>query len=128
MTNENPAPSSNRQPQNQQKWDQLAKRAQADEQLKQQLMNDPTPLVLKEGMEIPAGAMVRVVRESGRLKCIFETPKAAAAAGAGISESDLSRVVGGAKQLPSALFEIEDYSFDIEQVSTVGSQSSSPKK
>jgi hypothetical protein len=121
MTNENPAPSNNRQAENQQKWTQLAKRAQADEQLKEQLLNDPTPLVMKAGMELPAGATVRVVQDSGHLKCIFETPKVATTgAEAEISESDLSRVVGGAAPKPAPKptptpIEIQDYSFDIEQ-------------
>jgi hypothetical protein len=121
MTNENPAPSNNRQAENQQKWTQLAKRAQADDQLKQQLLNDPTPLILKEGMEIPVGATLRVVQDREHLKCIFETPRAATAGeGAEISESDLSRAVGGAAPRPAPKptptpIEIEDYSFDIEQ-------------
>jgi hypothetical protein len=118
MTNENPAPSNNRQAENQQKWTQLAKRAQADEQLKQELLNDPTPLVMREGIEMPAGATVRVVQDGRLLKCIFETPEAAGAgAGAAISESDLSRVVGGAAPKPAPKptpIEIEDYSFSIE--------------
>jgi hypothetical protein len=110
MTNENSAS-------NQEKWTELAKRAQADAQLKQQLLNDPTPLVLQSGMKIPAGATVRVVEESGHLRCIFEAPKAAAAAaGAEISETDLHSVVGGTKQVASPVYEIEDFSFDIEQV------------
>jgi hypothetical protein len=107
MTNENSAS-------NQEKWTELAKRAQAGAQLKQQLLNDPTPLVLQSGMKIPAGATVRVVEESGHLRCIFEAPKAAA--GAEISETDLHSVVGGTKQVASPVYEIEDFSFDIEQV------------
>lgn len=91
MTNDNFSSSSN-----QQKWSELVKRAQTDEFLHQQLLNDPTPVLQNEGIEIPAGAEARVVEDSGQLQCLFETPQAAAAAaGAELTPDELSGVTGG---------------------------------
>jgi hypothetical protein len=96
MTNESSAPSSNPPPESQQKWSDLVKRARTDERLKQQLLEDPTPVLLREGIDIPEGAQVRVVEARPHLYCIFETPRAAAAAaGAELTADDLSSVTGG---------------------------------
>jgi hypothetical protein len=96
MTNDSSTPSSNPQSENQLKWSELAKRARTDEQLKQQLLSDPAPLLRKEGIEIPEGAQVRVEEDNSHLYCIFATPRAAAAAaGAELTANDLSSVTGG---------------------------------
>jgi hypothetical protein len=92
MTNEN-APNNS---QNQQTWSQIVKRAQTDQQLHQQLLSDPLPALKAAGIEIPEGAQVRVEENSGHLNCIFELPRAAAAAaGAELSAEELSTVTGG---------------------------------
>jgi hypothetical protein len=83
-------------PENQQKWSQLAKRAAADETLKQRLLNDPVPLLQEQGIEMPAGAVVQVVEDGGIFRCLVGLAKAAAAAGgAELTAKDLSSVVGG---------------------------------
>ncbi len=90
MTNEN-APNNAR---NQQTWSQIVKSAQADQKLYQQLLNDPKPTLVAAGIEIPEGAHVRVEENDGKLQCIFELPRAAAA-GAELSAEELSGVAGG---------------------------------
>jgi hypothetical protein len=82
---------------NQRKWSRLVERAGKDAELKQRLLNDPAPVLQAEGIEVPAGASVLVTEENGRLSCVMEVAKAAAAAAAGeLSASDLASVAGGA--------------------------------
>jgi hypothetical protein len=57
----------------------LAKRAAADETLKQRLLNDPVPLLQEQGIEMPAGAVVQVVEDGGIFRCLVGLAKAAAA-------------------------------------------------
>ncbi len=87
----------NRQAEGQRQWSKLAERACKDAELKQRLLNDPAPLLREAGIEVPAGAAVRVTEEKGSLNCVIESGKAArAAAAAGeLGEADLANVTGG---------------------------------
>jgi hypothetical protein len=78
----------------QRKWTQLVKRAWIDETLKQQLLNDPAPLLREHGIAIPTGANVRVVQDKDTVACIVESVKSADDL-AELTTSDLSGVVGG---------------------------------
>ena len=80
----------------QRKWAQLVKRAWSDETLKQQLLNDPAPLLREHGIAIPAGADVRVVQDKDTVACIVEPLKSADDL-AELTTSDLSGVVGGGR-------------------------------
>jgi hypothetical protein len=86
-----------RQAEGQRQWSKLVERASKDAELKQRLLNDPAPLLREAGIEVPAGAAVRVTEEKGSLNCVIESGKAAAAAaGTELTEGDLTSVVGGA--------------------------------
>jgi hypothetical protein len=88
----------NRQAEGQRQWSKLTERACKDAELKQRLLNDPTPLLREAGIEVPTGAEVRVTEEHGSLKCVIEFGKPARAAAAGeLAEGDLANVAGGAK-------------------------------
>ncbi len=80
----------------QRKWTQLVKRVWTDETLKQQLLNDPAPLLREHGIAIPAGAAVRVVQDKDTVACIVEPVKPASDL-AELTTSDLSGVVGGTR-------------------------------
>ena len=85
-----------RRAQDQKKWSKLAEGACKDAELKLRLLNDPTPLLREAGIEVPAGAEVRVMEEKGSLNCVIESGKAAgAAAGRELAEADLANVAGG---------------------------------
>src|ERR1700677_3792071 len=93
MSNEH---TSNRQAQGQRQWSKLAERACKDTELKRRLLDDPAPLLREAGIEVPAGAEVRVTEEHGSLNCVIEAGKAAgAAAGGELAEADLANVAGG---------------------------------
>ena len=88
----------NSQAEGQRQWSKLAERACKDPELKQRLLNDPAPLLREAGIEVPAGAEVRVTEERGSLNCVIESGKAAKAAGGGeLAEADLANVAGGRK-------------------------------
>ena len=95
MANEYVAPSTDEHyladPQNQQKWAQLVTRAWADESLKQQLLNDPAPLLREYGIETPAGVDLRVVQDNGIIACMIQPQMFAGE----LTPSQLSGVVGG---------------------------------
>jgi hypothetical protein len=80
----------------QRKWTQLVKRVWTDETLKQQLLNDPAPLLREHGIAIPAGAAVRVVQDKDTVACIVEPVKPTSDL-AELTTSDLSGVVGGTR-------------------------------
>ncbi len=89
----------NRQAEGQRQWSKLAERACKDAELKQRLLNDPTPLLREEGIEVPTAAEVRVTEEHGSLNCVIESGKAARAAAAGeLAETDLANVAGGVRK------------------------------
>jgi hypothetical protein len=96
MTNESYAESSH--PENQQKWSQLVKRAQNDEQLQERLLSDPAPVLRNEGIEIPDGAEARVLKEGGHLRCVFESRPASAE----LNAEELSSVTGGGAKAASS--------------------------
>src|ERR1700691_1777867 len=86
----------NRQAQGQRQWSKLAKRACKDAELKQRLLNDPTPLLREAGIEVPTGAEVRVTEEHGSLNCVIEAGEpAGGAVGGELAEADLANVAGG---------------------------------
>jgi len=88
-----------RRAEGQRQWSKLAERACKDAELKQRLLNDPTPLLREAGIEVPAGAEVRVLDEHGSLNCVIESGKAARAAAAGeLAEADLANVAGGTQK------------------------------
>jgi hypothetical protein len=113
MSNER---TSNRQAQGQRQWSKLAERACKDAELKQRLLNDPTPLLREAGIEVPAGAEVRVTEERGSLNCVIESGKAArAAAGGELAEADLANVAGGRKAGESPVIYLQ-YTFSMVSV------------
>jgi hypothetical protein len=92
-----------RRAQDQKKWCKLAERACKDAELKQRLLNDPTPFLREAGIEVPAGAEVRVTEQHGSLNCVIESGKAARAAAAGeLAEADLDNVAGGTPKASGA--------------------------
>jgi hypothetical protein len=78
----------------QRKWTQLVKRAWSDPTLKQQLLNDPAPLLREHGIAIPAGADVRVVQDRDTVACIVDSVKSADDVPE-LTANDLSGVIGG---------------------------------
>jgi hypothetical protein len=80
----------------QRKWTQLVKRAWTDDTLKQQLLNDPAPLLREHGIAIPVGADVRVVQDKDTVACIVEPMKSADNLSE-LTASELSGVVGGTR-------------------------------
>jgi hypothetical protein len=101
MDNEHNAPSTDEHyladSQNQQKWAQLVTRAWADESLKQQLLNEPAPLLQEYGIETPAGVDLRVVQDNGIIACMIQ-PRMLAGE---LTPSQLSDVVGGSGKTAS---------------------------
>jgi hypothetical protein len=81
---------------NQKKLSQLVKRAWADEKLKERLLNDPTPLLRENGIEIPAGVEARVVADIDSVSFLIQPQKSTGDV-TELTASDLSSVVGGTK-------------------------------
>jgi hypothetical protein len=73
----------------------LASRASADENFKRSLVDDPTPLLRENGIEIPGGTKARVVADNDSISFYFE-PQTPAGSETELTESALSAVVGGA--------------------------------
>jgi hypothetical protein len=104
-----------RQAEGQRQWSKLAERACKDSELKQRLFSDPASLLREAGIEVPAGAAVRVTEEHGSLNCVIESGKAAgAAAGGELAEADLANVAGGT---PKAAAPTESVQFTFSEVS-----------
>jgi hypothetical protein len=78
----------------QKKLSQLVKRAWGDEKLKERLLNDPTPLLRENGIELPAGVEARVVADKDSVSFQFQ-PDKPAGDGAELTENALTSVVGG---------------------------------
>jgi hypothetical protein len=75
------------------KLSEVVNRASADENLKTRLLNDPTPLLRENGIEIPAGLEARVAADKDSISFQFQPHKPAG--GTELTESDLSSVTGG---------------------------------
>jgi hypothetical protein len=99
----------NGQAQGQRQWSKLAERACKDAELKQRLLNDPTPLLREAGIEVPAGAEVRVTEGHGSLNCVIESGKAAA--GGELAEADLANVAGGLRKAGGTALVYLQYTF-----------------
>ena len=75
------------------KLSQLVNRASVDEKLRNRLLNDPTPLLRENGIEIPAGLEARVVADKASVT--VELPQKPGGEGAELTEAALSNVAGG---------------------------------
>ena len=107
----------NRLAEGQRQWSKLAECACKDAELKQRLLNDPAPLLREAGIEVPAGAAVRVTEEKGSLNCVIESGKAARAAAAGeLAETDLVNVVGGVRKAGGSPVIYLQYTFKMVSV------------
>jgi hypothetical protein len=100
------------------KWSQLVQRAATDNDLKQRLLTEPTPVLEAEGVGIPEGSRVQVTEENGQWQCVIETPVKVSAAAAGeLSAGELSSVVGGGgKQTTQSSTPTESVSFNFSEV------------
>jgi hypothetical protein len=84
---------------NQKKWSQLVTRAWADETLKQRLLSDPMPLLLEQGIEIPAGVEAHVVQDKDTISCMLQTQQLADGE---LTQGELSGVAGGTGKTKAA--------------------------
>ena len=78
---------------NRQKLSQLAERAWSDEKLRNELLADPMPLLLQEGIEVPKGFDVAVLADKDSISFNYVPQKTAG--GAELPEETLENVVGG---------------------------------
>lgn len=78
---------------NRQKLSQLAERAWSDENLRNELLADPMPLLQKEGIEIPKGFDVAVLADKDSIS--FNYVPQRTADGAELPAEALENVVGG---------------------------------
>jgi len=79
---------------NSKKWSHLVAQAQADEKLKQRLMDNPASVLQEHGIEVPTGVEVRVVENTDQPPYLALEAKLAAGA-TELTASQLSGVAGG---------------------------------
>ncbi len=77
------------------KWSQLVAQAQADEKLKQRLMDNTASVLQEHGIEVPAGVEVRVVENTDKASSMALEAKLTGEA-TEFKASQLSGVAGGA--------------------------------
>lgn len=79
---------------NSKKWSRLVAQAQADETLKQRLMDNPASVLQEHGIEVPAGVEVRVVENTDQAPYMALEAKLGGGA-TELTASQLSGVAGG---------------------------------
>ena len=80
---------------NSKKWSHLVAQAQADEKLKQRLMDNPASVLEEHGIEVPAGVEVRVVENTDQAPPCMALEARLAGGTTELTASHLSGVAGG---------------------------------
>src|SRR5262249_13806738 len=83
------------------KWSKLVAQAWADDRLKQRLLTDPAAVLAEHGIEVPAGAEVRVLEVTEDVRYFMLPPKPGSVME--LNEGELAAVAGGLVRKPIEL-------------------------